>query len=196
MASMQSEVDHLLQNSHINDPQTIDSLVRYYYEYVYHLTLSILGNRADADDATQETFIAMRNNIHKYNPGTNFKAWISKIALNQSRMLLRKQKTRQTLTKLLQSTKSLIASAPSPEISTLQNEANHDLWLAVDKLSEKQRIPIILRYVHDLPIREIAQILGMKEGTVHSRLHYGVRKLSKQIRVKDDPQTEKQENKI
>jgi RNA polymerase sigma-70 factor (ECF subfamily) len=196
MDSLQSELAHLLQNNQSSDSQTIDSLVRNYYEYVYRLALSILGNRADADDAAQETFIAMRNNIHKYSPGTNFKAWISKIALNQSRMLLRKQKTRQTLANLLQSTNSLIASAPSPETSTLQNEANHNLWLAVDKLSEKHRIPIILRYVHDLPIREIAEILVVKEGTVHSRLHYGVRKLSKQIRIRDDSQTEKQEKQI
>lgn len=194
MDTMQSELDHLLQNSHSNDPQTINSLVRYYYEYVYHLALSILGNRADADDATQETFISMRNNIHKYNPGTNFKAWISKIALNQSRMLLRKQKTRQTLTKFFQSTGSLISSAPSPETATLQNEANHDLWLAVDKLSEKHRVPIILRYVHELPIREIAQILAVKEGTVHSRLHYGVRKLSEHIKVRENSKTVKLEN--
>ena len=60
----------------------------------------------------------------------------------------------------------------SPEEAAAQNEAHRQLWQAVDSLDEKHRLPVILRYVHELTVAEIAASLGTNEGTIHSRLHY------------------------
>ena len=59
-----------------------------------------------------------------------------------------------------------------PEDVTLQTEIDEQLWQLVDSFGDKHRIPLILRYVHQLPISEIAKILEIKEGTIHSRLFY------------------------
>ena len=57
-----------------------------------------------------------------------------------------------------------------PETVTAQHEQNDAVWQAVQSLGEKHRWPVILRYYHDLPVAEIAAVLGLSEGTVHSRL--------------------------
>ncbi len=66
-----------------------------------------------------------------------------------------------------------------PEDIATQKETVQQLWLAVESLNEKHRLPIILRYGQNLSIREIADILEIKEGTVHSRLHNAQKKLAK-----------------
>lgn len=69
----------------------------------------------------------------------------------------------------------------------MDNETSERLWAAVDGLSDKHSIPIILRYVHNLPVRDIAAIMELPEGTVHSRLHYACKKLRKILGSTDGP---------
>jgi RNA polymerase sigma-70 factor (ECF subfamily) len=64
-----------------------------------------------------------------------------------------------------------------PESEAIQNEADRKLWQAIHTLDEKHRIPIILRYYHDLPVNEIAEMLGIPVGTVHSRLNHARERL-------------------
>jgi RNA polymerase sigma-70 factor (ECF subfamily) len=64
-----------------------------------------------------------------------------------------------------------------PEKEAMQNESNSALWQAVRALDDKHRIPVILRYYHDLPIADIAETLGLPVGTIHSRLNHAREKL-------------------
>jgi RNA polymerase sigma-70 factor (ECF subfamily) len=64
---------------------------------------------------------------------------------------------------------------------TEQSELYKKLEVAVDGLDEKHRLPLILRYVHQLTIPEIAKILELNEGTVHSRLHHAREKLGRHL---------------
>jgi RNA polymerase sigma factor (sigma-70 family) len=70
---------------------------------------------------------------------------------------------------------------PNPEQATLHAEAGSQLWAAVDQLGEKHRVTIILRMVHGLSIREIAQVLETREKTVYSRLYDAFRKLRQEL---------------
>jgi RNA polymerase sigma-70 factor, ECF subfamily len=74
------------------------------------------------------------------------------------------------------------SSSPSVEEQTIQHESNQTLWRAVQHMNEKHRIPIVLRYYHDLPVAEIAAILRIPEGTVHSRLNTARRQLRDVLR--------------
>lgn len=194
MRHMSNDRDKMLQTGQFSDPASIEALAQEYYEYVYHIAYSVMGDPHDADDVAQETFIAVHDNLERLEPGSNVRAWISKIALNHARMELRKRKTRETLTSALQTIQSLIGKAPSPEDSAIENEANGRLWGAVKNLKTKHRIPIILRYVYKYPIREIAQVLKIKEGTAHSRLYYAVQKLQEQLQLDALVQDENKEN--
>jgi RNA polymerase sigma-70 factor (ECF subfamily) len=72
-------------------------------------------------------------------------------------------------------------SSATPEERILQSEVDRSIWAAVDNLDDKHRIPVILRYVHEFNVPEIARILDLNQGTVHSRLHYARQTLHIQL---------------
>jgi RNA polymerase sigma-70 factor (ECF subfamily) len=172
-----ANLEQLLQRSQVDDPLVAEALVQQYYAYVYRLALSVLNDPDEAEDATQETFISAILNLERYRGESSLKTWLYAIALNTCRGHLRKRKARHTMRKAWQGLQSIVAKPFTPEEAAAQSESHRLLWEAVDDLGDKQRIPVILRYAHDLTVPEIAEILGISEGTVHSRLHYARRKL-------------------
>ena len=155
-----------------------ETLVRDHYAFLERLCLSILGDEQEAQDAVQETLLRALLHQAKFQPGTSLKSWLTTIAVNLSRDMLRRRSARQRLQGVLH----LVRLAPaSPEEAVIGSERDRALWQLVRGLGEKQRLPLVLRYVHGLPVSEIAQILGLSEGTVHSRLHYATRKLQQRM---------------
>ena len=159
----------------------IERLVRQYETGVFRLALSIVGDQAEANEITQETFIAVLRSLRSYQDykdRKSFKAWIYTIALNQSRSHLRKRKTlerlRNTLTSIFRvETQKQI----SPEEAVIQNDKEAEIWKSLNQLDEPFRIVLVLRYFHELSITEISEILSVNEGTIHSRLHSAREKL-------------------
>jgi RNA polymerase sigma-70 factor (ECF subfamily) len=141
------------------------------------VAVSILGDPDEAKDATQDTFVTVMKKLDQYQIGTNFKAWIYTITVNTCRGCLRKRKARASLIRLLAPLHSLVARPPNPEESAVQRETRSQLWAAVDRLGEKHRVTVILRMVHGMSIREIAQVLETREKTVYSRLYDAFRRL-------------------
>jgi RNA polymerase sigma-70 factor (ECF subfamily) len=161
--------------------QRIENMVEEYYPYIHRLAFSILDDLAEADDAVQETFVAAHHSLLGFRGDADPKTWLTAIALNTCRGRLRKRKIRLVLMSTLQTLHLLRESTSSPEQSAIQNESDRSIWLAVDALNDKHRIPLILRYVHELKVPEIAEILAISQGTVHSRLHYARQKLGTQL---------------
>lgn len=157
-----------------------------YYPALHFLAYSILGDPASADDAVQETIIRALDRIDSYQIGSNMQAWLSTIAVNQCRNMLRRRKARQRLRGGLRLLFRGQSPPKSSEDRTLSKEAKADLWTAVNKLKEKHRLPIILRYVHNFSIREIARLLDTREGTIHSRLNRACQQLRRQLMVSDN----------
>ena len=151
---------------------SIEVLVRDYYAYIRRLALSILDDPHEAEDAAQETFIAAERALSTFRGEAQVKTWLSAIAVNTCRGRLRKRKMRLVLQTTLQALHLRSSRVATIEEKALQRESNRQLWLAVDKLDDKHRLPVLLRYVHDMSVPEIAVALGVNEGTVHSRLHY------------------------
>jgi RNA polymerase sigma-70 factor (ECF subfamily) len=151
---------------------SIDSLVHEHYAYIRRLALSILDDPHEADDAAQETFIAAHRSLGEYRGQAQLKTWLSAIAINACRGRLRKRKVRLALQRTLNALHLQDAPSASIEAAAAGREAERQLWSAVDHLDEKHRLPVLLHYVHELSAAEIAAVLGINEGTVHSRLHY------------------------
>lgn len=154
------------------DEQAIESFVRQHETGVFRLAYSILGEPHEAAEVTQETFIAAIKALPTYQDQSSVRAWLYKIALNTSRSRLRKQKV---LEKLKNSLASIVRTdwrkQASPEEQTIQNEQERIIWMCLNDLDEKHRIVITLRYFQELATKEIADVLGISEGTVHSRLY-------------------------
>jgi RNA polymerase sigma-70 factor (ECF subfamily) len=152
--------------------EAITMLVRQHETGVFRLALSIVGDQAEANEITQETFIAALRALPSYQEKQSFKAWLYRIALNTSRSHLRKRKVlerlRTTLTAIFQvETQKQIL----PEEAAVQNEKEAAIWNCLDQLEERYRTVVILRYFHELSIAEISEILSVNEGTIHSRLY-------------------------
>ena len=150
----------------------IEAFIRQYEADVFRLALSIVDDAAEATEIAQETFIAALKALRQYEERRSLKAWVYVIALNISRSHLRK---RNFLDRLKASAQSLLKleqqKQPSLEERVVQNEREAALWDELNQLDEPHRLVVILRYFHELPIAEIAEVLSIQEGTVHSRLH-------------------------
>lgn len=160
------------------DKTAIEQLIGAHQLSVFRLALSVLNDPDEANEAAQDTFIAALRALKSYRKTSSFKAWLYTITLNVSRSRLRKRKTIERL----QNTLKTIFQAQSQDTSTIEeavigNEEDTALWETLEKLGEKHRTPIVLRYYHDLSVAEIAEILDIKEGTVHSRLSIGRERL-------------------
>lgn len=175
-----TQYDRTLTPEKASPTATIEHLVGAYYAYIRRIALSLLDDPHEADDAAQETFIAAFRALRSYRGEAHAKTWLTAIALNACRGRLRKRKTRQALQVALGAI-HLQTRHPSPEETADQNESGELLWQAVDSLDEKHRLPVILRYVHELTVPEIAEVLSTSQGTVHSRLYYAREKLQARL---------------
>lgn len=173
------EPDQLLKQGASDRHLLAESLLEHYFADIHRLALSILHDEDAADDIAQETFITALRRIDRYEPGTNLRGWLSTITVNLCRDRIRRSNARQRWSALWLGAQRL-AEPRSRNLESRQvhHEANRALWQAVNSLDEKHRLPIILRYANDLTIRQIAGILHIPEGTVHSRLHNASKKLA------------------
>ncbi len=187
------DIDRLLRCHHSKDPAVIEAMVQAYRAPLFRLAISILHDPDDAEDATQETFVAATLKLDSYQVGTNFKAWLYTIAVNICRGFLRKYAARRTLARMLSSMDSPAASQPGPEAVAVQRETRSELWDRVNRLPEKQRLVIILRLAHDLSIEEIAQVLQANPKTLYTRLYDAVRSLRGQLLRTADFDSKKKE---
>jgi RNA polymerase sigma-70 factor (ECF subfamily) len=167
-----SESSWLVSECIAGNQAAIEMLVRQYETGVFKLAFSIVGDEADANEITQETFIAALRSLKTYQEKKTFKAWLYMIALNLSRSHLRKRKVIERLQNTLGSIFRVETQKQSlPEDDVIRTEKEAVLWSELNKLDERHRIVVVLRYFHELPISEISDILSVNEGTIHSRLH-------------------------
>ena len=176
-------------------PETpsIETLMHLYYPAMYRLAVSILRDPDEAEDATQDSFIAAALALESYHGEASPKTWLYSITANTCYTLLRKRKARQRLSQVLQAFQNLFGRQPAPEEQAVQDDQNDQLWNAVNRLDEKHRLPVLLYYQFDLPVAEIAGMLGISSGTVHSRLYYARQQLLQHFKGAAEIQPEPQE---
>jgi RNA polymerase sigma-70 factor (ECF subfamily) len=167
-----TDLSRLIADCILGDDAAIEQLVRRHEAGVFRLALSIVGDAAEANEITQETFIAALKSLRSYEERKSFKAWLYTIALNHARSHLRKRKI---LERLREAASALFKIEYQkrilPEEHVIQTEEETTLWNALNNLDERHRIVLVLRYFHELSVTEIAGMLDLPEGTVHSRLH-------------------------
>lgn len=149
-------------------------------ERVFRLANRLTGNRADAEDLTQEVFVRVFRSLHTYTPGT-FQGWLHRITTN---LFLdgarRKQRIR--FDALSDERAALLAStAPSPDAAYLDQRFDDDIEAALASLPPDFRAAVVLCDVEGLSYEEIAVVLGAKLGTVRSRIHRGRSMLRKAL---------------
>ena len=182
-----SRMDDSLPKDTVDQNLNIEHLVREHYGYIQRLALSILENPHEAEDATQETFIAANRSLDRFRGDSSPRTWLTAITVNACRGRLRKRKARLGLQNVLQAVHLAQSQPVSPEEAAIQQDAQRALRQAVTALDEKHRLPILLRYVHQLSVPEIAAALQTNPGTIYSRLHYARHMLITRLDAQNSP---------
>ena len=122
----------------------------------------------EADDCLQETMIAALRAYPRLREGSNVRAWLFTIARNKALDEHRSRVRRPV---------PVAAGLDSQESPPASDAPDAELWSAVRELPPKQRAAVVLRFVNDLPHREIARVLDCSEAAARRRLHEGLAKL-------------------
>ena len=148
-----------------------DELVRQHADRVYRLAYRLSGNRHDAEDLTQETFIRVFRSLQNYQPGT-FEGWLHRITTNLFLDMVRRR-SRIRMDALPEDYDRVPSEQPNPEQIYHDARLGPDLQAALDSLPAEFRAAVVLCDIEGLSYEEIGATLGVKLGTVRSRIHRG-----------------------
>jgi RNA polymerase sigma-70 factor (ECF subfamily) len=164
-------------------------LVRTHHRRVYGLCYRFTGNPADAEDLTQDVFLKVYSNLASFDTGRgSLQVWITTMTRNLLVDNFRRNRNQRATSSLddgwesteeLQPITRLMASGPSPHESAAQKELAKMVQDALARVSVELREAVILRDLQDLDYKEIAQVLGIPEGTVKSRISRGRAELAR-----------------
>jgi len=156
-----------------------DAFLAFYDQYkgtVFKTAFLISGSFAEAEDITQEVFLAAWKARHTYNPEKGKLAtWLTQITVRQAIRQGKKQHRWFPLEEVK------ISSSSFPEDEVVNKLECQAMLKSLDELPVKQRTVIVLRYFNDLSLSQIAATLKIPLGTVKSRLHQGLRQLGQKI---------------
>jgi len=162
----------LLVRARAGDREAFEQIVLAKGEPLFRTALAILGNEADARDATQEGFINAWRGVAFLKDLDRFDAWMGRILINESRQTLRKRKRTHEV--------ALTDSPESPEVPAPTSETtNFDA--AFDRLNFDQRAMLVLHHLHGYGVDDMAAWLGIPAGTVKWQLSRARRALAAQL---------------
>lgn len=148
------------------ESSAFDELVRLHVGRVFAIVLRVLGHREDAEDVTQEVFLAVLEKLDTYDPRRPFAPWLYRIATNRA---LNARKARQ-LRRMDEIPESAPALGDTPDVATAKAEQRERLARAMLELPEKQRLIVRLFDLEGFSSVEIGSMLDMADGTVRWHL--------------------------
>lgn len=162
--------DELFRKLNSGDVSALDELIRIYYPEILRYCFWHTSDRQEAEDATQETFLKAVRHLDSYTHQGKFRAFLYKIAANNCTDLWRQCKMQ-----------AQYESEEYIEPGFARAESDISVKKMLDTLPDNQREVVILRYVHELKIREISVILNEPLRTVQSRLRTALKTLKKNL---------------
>ena len=158
----------LIEAARLGDREAFDAIVRLRLDTVYRTAFTILGHEADAQDATQETFVAAWRNLPRLRDVDRFDAWLGRITINACRMAMRRRGSVREISIDLPDTQQPATGGIGETAAAAEAEV---FDRAFAHLSVDDRAILVLHHHQELGIAEIADRLGVPNGTVKSRLH-------------------------
>ncbi|MEM1058912.1 MAG: RNA polymerase sigma factor [Verrucomicrobiota bacterium] len=167
-------------------------LHRLHYPRVWNSVNRMLNNPSLTDDVVQEAFLKAYRTIGRFKGNSKIGTWLYRIAINQGLDVVRKKKRREKWVSFLNPLNDREDEPSVPdqpvESEVSLNLENADLRKmiveAMDELSEDHRTVVQLRLVDEMSLADTAKALGIKQGTVNSRLHYACEHLRRKLKTK------------
>ncbi len=172
----------LIRRSQAGDGDAFGVLVERYKSKVFGLAYGFTRDRVAADDLAQEVFIKVYLSLSKFQAKSEFGTWLYRVAVNQIKDYLRKNKRWMKDIPLEEAGERVLASSDlGPEEQRLQEGEREIVQVALARLPEKYRVILTLRDIDGLAYEDISGILNLSAGTVDSRLHRARRKLREKL---------------
>jgi len=167
----------LIERAKNGDTKAFEELMKRTQTNIYNLGLRLLGNKEDAADLMQETYIKAYENLDRFEGRSSFSTWLYRIATNNALMKLRKEKNKKVSIDELKkfgdkSYKIEISDwSENPSSYFKSAELKEVLQKAIDSLPPKYKSVFILHDVEGLPLAEVARILSLSVPAVKTRVH-------------------------
>ncbi|WP_323446565.1 RNA polymerase sigma factor SigE [Streptomyces yaizuensis] len=167
--------------SQVWTPPTWEEIVSTHSGRVYRLAYRLTGNQHDAEDLTQEVFVRVFRSLSTYTPGT-FEGWLHRITTNLFLDMVRRKQRIRFDALGDDAAERLPSREPSPQQVFNDSHFDADVQQALDTLAPEFRAAVVLCDIEGLSYEEIAATLGVKLGTVRSRIHRGRSHLRKALK--------------
>ena len=159
------------------DPEEFSRLVEAYSSKIYRLATKMLNHQQDAEDVLQETFLKAYRGLKLFDGRSKISTWLFRIATNEALMVIRRKHPEMVSIDEPVETEAgeqepvqIIDWCCLPEEELLSEETKHKLDAAVQKLPERLRMVFLLRDINDLSTHETAEVLGLSDTAVKTRL--------------------------
>jgi RNA polymerase sigma-70 factor, ECF subfamily len=164
------------------DRESFAQLMRLHEKQIYNFTYRMLGSEGEAEDLTQDIFIAAFQGIRSFRGEAKFSTWLYRIALNQARNRIKylsrrnffarqRRRTDYGVNTVSESPEGLADSAPTPEQWTMTKDLVVQVQECLNQIPPQARQILVLRDIQGFSYDELSEMLSLKPGTVKSRLH-------------------------
>lgn len=158
-------------------------LVERFQRKIYRVAYAIVRDDIEADTITQDTFIQAYTHLAKFQGRSEFETWLTRIAINRSRDSLRRRKFVSLFSRDDDEEREgflePVDDRPSPERELMAHQLRGAIERAERQLSAQQQLIFRLRHYEDRSLEEIAELLGLRAGTVRAHLFRAVHKIRK-----------------
>ena len=177
LGSGPAEIERLARAAATGDPRALNELLVATRPEVLRLCARFLPNREDAEEACQDTLLALARGIGQFEGRSSFRTWLHRLAANRARSTYQSLRRRSAG----EMAGALLPDRPDPRRTSVIAGTRLDLLDALEGLSADYAEAAVLRDVLSLSYAEIATLLGVPEGTVKSRIHEARRRLRQRL---------------
>lgn len=186
----EAQDSELLKRARAGDAAAFDMLIRRHDKHLYRIARSVLADDHEAEDVVQESYIRAFTGLRDFRGAASLRTWLTRIVLNEA--IRRRRRRRATVdldalnaaqerTRRPMHSSSLTARDRDPERAAAHIQIRKTLEKAIDDLPAAFRVVFIMRDVEELGTADTAKHLGIREGTVKTRLHRARRMLRESL---------------
>ena len=167
----------IIERAQKGDRAAFGDLVKSYQKRAYSIAYGFVGNREDALELAQDSFVKAYKAIHRFDLRMPFYPWLYRIVKNTCLNYIKKRNRRSesSLNSMMDSGRDFPSPRKGPDHKAILSELKGAVAHALSRISDHHREIIVLRHIHEKSYAEIADCLDIPHGTVMSRLH-GARK--------------------
>jgi RNA polymerase sigma-70 factor (ECF subfamily) len=183
-----AEERRLIARSVKQDGDAFGQLVARYADHIFNLAYRMVGNRTDAEDVAQETFIAAFKALPSFRADAKFSTWLYRIAANKCTDWLRVRQAKTAPSEREEEALDRAVESSTPERLLSQRQVAEHLERAIERLPPLYREAFVLKHVEGLSYAEMREILGVSTDTLKMRVYKGRLQLSRELTEWNDAQ--------